>query len=93
MAALILRVAAVGLPVNDLGAYALLLVAAVVIFSGEVSARGRVWAAALALVAVSIVGQVLLAPPRIEEGHNVFLPDAPVLRARLAGGGLPPTQQ
>ena len=47
------------------------------------SARGRVWAAALALVAVSIVGQVLLAPPRIEEGHNVFLPDAPVLERGL----------
>ena len=40
LAALLLALAAVGLPVNDVGSYALLLVLAVVIFSGEVSAQG-----------------------------------------------------
>ena len=73
-AALALAVAAVGLPVNDLAGYGLLLVAAVVIFSGDVSARAGAWFAALALVALAIAGQVLISPPRLEEGHNVFLP-------------------
>jgi len=77
LAALLLALAAVGLPVNQLEAYALLLVAAVVIFSGEVRASAGAWAAAVAIVALAAAGQSLLAPPRIEEGHNVFLPGGP----------------
>ena len=73
LAALVLALAAVGLPVNDFGTYALLLVAAVVIFGGEVSARASAWAVAVAIVAIAVAGQFLLAPPRIEEGYNVFL--------------------
>ena len=46
LAVLLLAIAAVGLPVNDFAGYALLLAAAVVLVSGEVSARGRAWAAA-----------------------------------------------
>ena len=76
VAVLVLVVMAIGLPVNDLGSYALLLVAAVVIFTGEVSARLSAWLAAIAIVAVAVLGQGLLSPPRIEEGHNVFLPGA-----------------
>jgi hypothetical protein len=82
LAALVLALAAVGLPVNELGSYALLLVAAIVIFNGEVSARGRAWAAAVAIVAIAVAGQFLLAPQRIEEGHNVFLP-IPALERQL----------
>jgi hypothetical protein len=74
LAALLLALAAVGLPVNDVGSYALLLLAALVIFSGAVRASAGAWAAAVAIVAVAVAGQFLLAPPRIEEGHNVFLP-------------------
>lgn len=73
LAALLLALAAVGLPVNDVAGYVLLLVATVVIFSGEARASAGAWAAAIAIVAVAIAGQFLLAPPRIEEGHNVFL--------------------
>ena len=58
LAALVLALAAVGLPVNDLGTYALLLVATVVIFSGEVSARGRAWAAAVAIVAIAVAAAI-----------------------------------
>jgi hypothetical protein len=82
LAALLLGVAAVGLPVNSVADYTLLVVLAVVIFSGEVRAQGRAWLAAAAIVAVAIAGQALLAPPRIDEGHNVFLP-SPALERGL----------
>jgi hypothetical protein len=82
-AALALGLCAVGLPVNHGGAYALLLLLAVAVFSGEVSARPRAWLGAAALVAVAVGGQFLLAPPRIEEGHNIFLPDAAALQREL----------
>jgi hypothetical protein len=75
--ALALGVAAVGLPINHIGTYALLVVLAVIVFTGKVSARPRAWLAAGALVAVAAGAQVLLAPPRIDEGHNVFLPGGP----------------
>ena len=77
LGALALAVAAVGLPVNHFSLYVLLVIVAVVIFTGEVSARGKRWIAAIAVVAVAVAAQWLLAPPRIEEGHNVFLPGPP----------------
>ncbi|HEY1475741.1 MAG TPA: hypothetical protein VGF53_16820 [Pseudolabrys sp.] len=83
LAALALALAAVGLPVNQLETYALLLLAAVFIFSGDVRASAGAWIAAVAIAAVALAGQFLLAPPRIEEGHNVFLPDAEALQRGL----------
>jgi hypothetical protein len=74
LAALLLAVAAVGLPINHFAAYTLLLIVTVVIFTGEVSARWTSWLAAVAIVAAAIAGQWLLASPRIDEGHNAFLP-------------------
>ena len=74
---LLLGVAAVGLPINHLGSYTPLVLLAVIVFNGEVSASLRAWFAAVAIVAVAIAAQSLLAPPRIEEGHNVFLPGGP----------------
>jgi hypothetical protein len=82
LAALLLALAAIGLPVNDVGSYALLLVATVVIFSGAVRASAGAWAAAVAIVTLAVAGQFLLAPPRIEEGHNVLLP-SPALERGL----------
>jgi hypothetical protein len=78
---LVLAVAAVGLPVNHVGIYALLVIVAVVVFTGEVDTRRNAWLAALAIVAVAIAGQWLLAPPRIDEGQNLFLPGAVLQRA------------
>src|SRR5262245_27058842 len=78
LAALVFALAAVGLPLNDLGSYALLLVVAVVIFSGEVTARTGAWVGAVAIVSIVVAGKFLLAPPRIDEGHNVFLPGGPM---------------
>jgi hypothetical protein len=85
--ALALAVAAIGLPVNSLADYALLTLVVVVIFTGEVSAKWSAWLAAAAVIAVAVAGQVLLAPPRIDEGHNVFLPDGP---NHALEQGLPP---
>jgi hypothetical protein len=76
VAALAFAVAAVGLPINHVAAYALLLIATVVIFTGEVSVRPSAWLAAAAIVVAAAAGQWLISPPRIAEGHNVFLPGA-----------------
>ena len=75
VAALALVVAGLGLPINDLFRYALLLLAAVPIFSGAVSRRLSPWLAAIGIVA--------LPPPRkscgprreSKKGHNVFVVD------------------
>src|SRR5882757_3698619 len=74
LAVLVMAAAVIGLPVNNLDAYALLVMACVVVFSGAVSVHSRAWLGAAAIVAVAIAGQTWLAPPRIDEGHNVFLP-------------------
>jgi len=89
LAALVLVVAALGLPVNDLFRYALLVIATVLVVAERVSARVAPWLAALALVGVCVLGQILFAAPRIEEGHNVFLiddaGDGPSVHSRDSG--------
>jgi hypothetical protein len=72
-----LAVAAVGLPVNQLFDYFLLVLAAIAIFTGEVTHEARRWLSACALVAVVVAGHGLFPAPRIEEGHNAFLIDGP----------------
>ena len=79
---LLLAVAAIGLPINTLSAFAVLTVAVVIALSGEVARQGARWCAAALILVVAIALQMLLAPPRIEEGHNVFLP-SPALEAAL----------
>ena len=74
-AALALVVAALGLPVNDLFRYGLLVIAAVVVVAGTISRRRTRWVGALAAVVLCVLAQVGLEAPRIEEGHNVFLVD------------------
>ncbi len=81
-----LIVAVVGLPINDIFGYLLLAVACIVVLCGEISARPILWIAAVLVVAIVIAAKLLLSPPRIDEGHNVFLGEhADVLQA-----GLPP---
>jgi hypothetical protein len=77
----VLALLVIGLPVNSMAAYALLVVVAVFAFTGEVSGRAQAWLAALAIVAVAVGAQWLLSPPRIDEGHNVFLPGPALQRA------------
>jgi hypothetical protein len=77
LAALALVIAALALPINDLFRYALLVVSTVLIFTGIVSTRRKPWIGAAAAVGLCVLGHVMLAVPRIEEGHNVFLVDGP----------------
>jgi hypothetical protein len=86
LAALALIVAAVGIPINLILDYGLLVVAAVLIFTGSVTVRLRAWLLALCVAAATIGGKWLAAPPAIEEGHNVFLGEhAEALQADLPG--------
>src|SRR5262245_22377486 len=78
LAALVLVVAALGLPVNDLFRYALLVIATVLVVAGTVAARLAPWLAAIVAVALCVLGQIMFAAPRIEEGHKGFLVDAGV---------------
>ena len=87
LGALALVVAALGLPVNDLFRYGLLLFAAIAVFSSPLSLRVRSWLTVACVVAVVAVGKIALQSPRIEEGHNVILPErhGAVLEAGLPG--------
>jgi hypothetical protein len=86
LAALALIVAAIGLPINNLVDYGTLVAAAITVLTGTISTEMRRWVAAV-LVAVGIAAAHLLFPaPRIEEGHNAFLPAA---RDAASRSGLP----
>ena len=84
LAALVLCIVVIGLPVNAIFDYALLVFLTIVIFSGDVGTGSRAWLAGVAIAAIAVLGQALLSPPRIQEGHNVFLPGPALER------GLPP---
>jgi hypothetical protein len=74
LAALLLVVAVLGLPIDDLVAYTLLLAAVLLVLTGTLSTDRHRWIAAVALAAAVVAGHVLWPAPRLEEGHNVFLP-------------------
>src|SRR6185369_15604440 len=74
---LALAIVSIGLPVNTLWSYLFVLVVAVFVFTGAVTLRAARWFAAIIIVAVAVVGQMLVSAPRIEEGHNIFLVDKP----------------
>ncbi len=74
LAALLLVVAVLGLPIDDLVAYALLLAATLLVLTGTLSTDRHRWIAAAAVTVAVVAGHVLWAAPRIDEGHNVFLP-------------------
>ena len=81
---LILALAALGLPLNDLLRYALLVIATVIVCLGSISRRRLAWLAAVLAVVVCVMAQISLRAPRIEEGHNIFLIDG--LGAALEAG-------
>jgi hypothetical protein len=75
LGALVLVLAALGLPINDLVRYALLVIATVIVCLGSISRRRLAWLVAVLAVVVCVIAQSFLRAPRIEEGHNVFLID------------------
>ena len=74
LAASILIIGILGLPINDLASYGLLVVAALMVFTGTISTQLRRWIAASAVAGVVIAAHIAWPAPRIAEGHNVFLP-------------------
>jgi hypothetical protein len=74
LAALILIIGILGLPIDDVAAYGLLVAAALVVFTGSLTTRPARWIAAAALAAAVIAAHLWWPAPRIEEGHNAFLP-------------------
>ncbi|HEY4919138.1 MAG TPA: hypothetical protein VII40_03475 [Xanthobacteraceae bacterium] len=74
IAVLAIIVVTIGLPINDRFDYAILVAAAVVVFVGATKSLPSRWLAAAGLAALIAAAHVLLPAPRIEEGHNVFLP-------------------
>jgi hypothetical protein len=83
VAVLALVVAAIGLPINGPTDYAILVAAAVVVFVGTIKSLPSRWLAAVALAIAVAAGHILLPAPRIDEGHNVFLPGPEA--ARMSG--------
>jgi len=70
-----LVVCTLGLPINDINGYACLAAATIVFCIGNISTSGRRIAAAAAVAIVVCAVKFLVAPPLIEEGHNVFVVD------------------
>src|SRR6188508_59302 len=78
---LILAVIVIGLPINNAVDYAALLAVVLIVACGNIRTHPRAWVEALGLVIFVVIAQQLLSPPRIEEGHNVFLPSAALEKA------------
>jgi hypothetical protein len=78
---LVLAVIVIGLPINNAVDYVALLAVVLVVVCGNVRRHPRAWLEALGLVIFVVIAQLLLSPPRIEEGHNVFLPGAALEKA------------
>jgi hypothetical protein len=74
LGAVVLAVIVIGLPINNAVDYAALLAIVIVVSCSSVRTYPGAWAAALGLVIFVAIAQQLFSPPRIEEGHNVFLP-------------------
>lgn len=74
LAVFALTVAAIGLPINTLYLYLLLALAAIVLTVGTVTRRGTRWVIATAVVAAALAAKIAADVPRVEEGHNIFLP-------------------
>jgi hypothetical protein len=77
LAVIALAVIAVGLPINTLHAYGLLAAAALIVFTADVATSRARWLAALVLALLVLAQHLVLAAPRIEEGHSAFLIDKP----------------
>ena len=72
-----LLVCALGLPINHVWPYAILLCAALLIVCGHVVLGPRRWAIAIGCCLGAALLPLLIAPAPITEGENIFLPGKP----------------
>src|SRR5438067_12935 len=70
---LALMIAVIGLPINHLFTYALLMISVTVLAVARVTARRCPWAIVIVIVGAALIGKATVEVPPIEEGHNVFL--------------------
>jgi hypothetical protein len=87
LAVLALMVAAAELPINHLFIYALLALAVTVLAIGRVTSQRMRWATAVLVLAAALTGKLTIDVPKIEEGHNVFMPGG---EKDVLAKGLPP---
>lgn len=73
-AALVLVVAVLRLPINDLLRYGLLLAAAIIVLNGTVTMNWRRWAGAVLAAALAAAALTAWPAPRLDEGYNFYFP-------------------
>jgi hypothetical protein len=92
LALLTLSVLILGVPINDFWRFLLLTMAVMVVCFGNVRLEPLRWLVVLAIALTMVVVDWLLLPgPRIEEGHNVYIPVGASLG--IFEKGLPPGAQ
>lgn len=74
LALLTLSVLILGIPINDFWRFLLLTMAVMVVCFGTVRLEPLRWLIALAIALTVVVVDWLFPGPRIEEGHNVYIP-------------------
>ena len=74
LAALVLVLVILGLPITTFWKFLLFVLAVMLLAFGNVDLRPRRWAVAVGNAAVVVVIAQVLPSPRIQEGHNVFIP-------------------
>jgi hypothetical protein len=88
LALLTLIVVILGVPVNDFWRFSLLTVAVMVVCFGHIRLELLRWLVVLTVALTVVVVKWLLPSPRIEEGHNVYIPVGASLG--IFEKGLPP---
>ena len=80
LALLMLIILILGVPINDFWRFLLLTMAVMVVCFGHVRLEPLRWLVVLSIALTVVIVDWLLPGPRIEEGHNVYIPWAPASR-------------
>ncbi|TKW78768.1 MAG: hypothetical protein DI543_08705, partial [Bradyrhizobium icense] len=85
LAAILLALAAAGIPVNEPARLVVFFLAAIWLGTGRLQLGVRNWIAALAVLVLAMIGSRVIPVPQIQEGHNLFLrvADGEVLEREL----------
>jgi len=71
---LALMIAVIGLPINHLFSYGVLMIAVIVLAVARVTAQRRSWAIAIVIVLAALIGKAPSMPPRSRKVTTCFLP-------------------